>query len=201
MLTHLCHTSLDTTTAYAAARLCKRHHFRDKRQWQRTGVRVLLQKLLDTLGISDTLDESQFPYRLTHSRYYVCFTHSNDNVGVIISCQRSVGIDIEVQDIKWQVAERFYHTDEIAILSTLTLEQRDIIARWLWQIKESFIKVNQHTLAQGMGVNYVTIMPVLLSMMTDGINLPLMVNNKNSSYPQQDYQIMIIPDQQLVIVF
>lgn len=201
MFTHLYHTSPDTMTAYAVAQLSKRHPCQDKRQWQRIGVRMLMQQLLDSLGIIDTLDESQFPYRLTDSGYYVCFTHSNESVAVIISRQRRVGIDIEVQDIKWQVARRFYHTDEIAILSILAVAQRDFITKWLWQIKESFIKVNQHTLAHGLGINYVTIVPVLLTMLTETTPLPIKIQTKNSRTPHQNYHIMIVPSQQLVMVF
>ena len=51
---------------------------RTQRQRQRQGVRLLLQQLLDHLALSDTLDESNFPYRLAKARYYVCFSHTGN---------------------------------------------------------------------------------------------------------------------------
>ena len=51
----------------------------------------------------------------------------------------------------WQVAKRFYHPSEIAMLEQLSLDKRDYLVRLLWQIKESLIKINQTTLAAGLG--------------------------------------------------
>lgn len=221
MLTHIDYTALNTKTHYAVAQLAERHHSYDKRQWQRHGVRTLLQNLLTTLNMQDTLNDTQFPYRLNDSGYYVCFSHSNDKVAVTISSQRSTGIDIEVQDIKWQVVERFYHTEETSLLLRLPLEQRSLIARWLWQIKESFIKINQHTLAQGLSINYSATIPVLLTISADAMSAPIVIkainhplnntesgtecnnegDNKSNHREDHNYQIMIIPQQQLVIIY
>ena len=122
-----------------------------KRQSQRTGVRILLNRLLAELGIADTLDESAFPYRLKNHRHYVCFSHSADRVAVALSFDSAIGIDIEVNSVAWQVAKRFYHPSEIAMLEQLSLDKRDYLVRLLWQIKESLIKINQTTLAAGLG--------------------------------------------------
>lgn len=183
-----------------------------QRQQQRTGVRLLLQSLLDKLNIIDSLDDKSFPYRLIDSQYYVCFSHTgasnkaakhkneklfedlDNKVAVVISCHRPAGIDIEVNSVKWQVVQRFYHTNEIVILQTLTTVQRDIIAKLLWQIKESFIKIYQYTLAQGLGMDYSYLIADLIRGATN--NSPLLVFSDNKS----NYYIALSLPQQTVIV-
>ena len=177
-----------------------------KREQQRNGVRVLLKELLAKLAISDTLDESAFPYRLVNSGYYVCFSHSGDSysgeshsqhqVAVVLSRRRAVGIDIETRNIAWHVAERFYHANEIDILSTLPVDQRTAITKQLWQVKESIIKIKQYKLTQGLGVDYAPIIPALI----DGLSqhsIPFFVLNEQV----QDYQIAMLSAQQTIIVF
>ena len=173
----------------------------NKRQQQRNGVRLLLQDLLSKLAIIDTLDDSQFPYRLENNRYYVCFSHSgnsrlNDKVAVVISHRRPVGIDIETQDVAWQVAQRFYHPSEIAILAELSIEQRIAISKYLWQIKESFIKVYHYKLAQGLGMDYTSLIPALMNSFTQESCSPIIINTSKTGY-----QIAILPFQQTVVVF
>ena len=187
----------------------------NQRQQQRAGVRLLLQALLKKLAIVDILDESSFPYRLTHSQYYVCFSHSSGSnknttrmqndieksdipyvkVAVVISRHRASGIDIEVNAVKWQVAKRFYHPKELAILQDMPIIKRDNVIKWLWQIKESFIKIHQYTLAQGLGMDYTAIIPNLIKHSTDSIPL-LAITDDNSGY-----RIAVIPSQQTVIVY
>jgi 4'-phosphopantetheinyl transferase len=172
-----------------------------KRQQQRNGVRLLLQGLLSKLSIIDTLDDCQFPYRLESSRYYVCFSHSgnsrlNDKVAVVISHRRTVGIDIETQDVAWHVAQRFYHPSEIAILAELPIEQRVIISRYLWQLKESFIKIYHYKLAQGLGMDYTSFIPALMDSFDRDNRLPVIINDSKTGY-----QIAILPFQQTVVVF
>lgn len=187
------------------------HH---QRQLQRQGVRQLLQRLLKQLDIDDTLDESHFPYRLRSNRYYVCFSHTAANknkiskklnqalngrldsrVAVIISSRHPIGIDIENSNIAWRVVQRYYSVKEIAILESLSITQRDHVAKLLWQIKESFIKIHQYTLAQGLGKDYAYLMTDL----TDSIN--------KSSYvtvipdPQSQYCVRVLPLQQTIVIF
>lgn len=182
-----------------------------QRLQQRAGVRLLLQSLLDKLNIIDSLDDISLPYRLVDSQYYVCFSHTgasskfatNENiiehldnkVAVVISHHCPAGIDIEVNNVKWQVVQRFYHTNEIAILQTLPTVQRDIIAKLLWQIKESFIKIYQYKLAQGLGMDYSYLIADLISGATS--NSPLLVFSDNKS----DYYIALSLPQQTVIVY
>src|SRR5699024_8851681 len=186
-----------------------------QRQQQRTGVRLLLQSLLNKLEMIDTLNDASFPYRLANSQYYVCFSHTgahkriisnqhkNENlfehldnkVAVVISAHRPVGIDIEINAVKWQVARRFYHANEIAILQTLPPMQRKIIAKLLWQIKESFIKVYQYKLAQGLGKDYSYLIADLIKGATS--KSPLLDINDNKS----NYRIALLYFQQIVIVY
>ena len=182
-----------------------------QRLQQRAGVRLLLQSLLDKLNIIDSLDDISFPYRLVDSQYYVCFSHTgasskfatNENiiehldnkVAVVISHHCPAGIDIEVNNVKWQVMQRFCHANEIFILQTLPTVQRDIIAKLLWQIKESFIKIYQYKLAQGLGMDYSYLIADLIRGATS--NSPLLVFSDNKS----NYYIALSLPQQTVIVY
>ena len=174
----------------------------NQRQLQRKGVRLLLQTLLSELEISDTLDESGFPYRLINSKYYVCFSHTgpnnkslNSTVAVIISHHRPAGIDIENNNVAWKVAQRFYSDYEISAIQSLPTIQRDIITKLLWQIKESFIKIRQYTLAQGLGMDYAYLITDLLDAMTDPPSLVVIADRKS------DYHIAVLPTQQTVVVY
>ena len=187
----------------------------NQRQQQRAGVRLLLQALLKRLDIVDRLDESNFPYRLTHSQYYVCFSHSSgsnknatrmqndiensDNpyvkVAVVISRHRASGIDIEVNAVKWQVAKRFYHPKELAILQDMPIIKRDNVIKRLWQIKESFIKIHQYTLAQGLGMDYSAIIIDVLNQPIEILPLLTLTDDKTN------YRIAVIASQQTVIVY
>lgn len=186
-----------------------------QRQQQRTGVRLLLQSLLNKLEMIDTLDDASFPYRLANSQYYVCFSHTgahnkvisnqhkknkpfdylDNKVAVVISAHRPIGIDIEINAVKWQVAQRFFHANEMAILQTLPPMQRNVIAKLLWQIKESFIKVFQYKLAQGLGKDYSYLIADLIKEATS--NSPLLDINDNKS----NYRIALLYFQQIVIVY
>ena len=187
----------------------------NQRQLQRTGVRLLLQALLKKLAINDSLDESSFPYRLIDSQYYVSFSHTsghseiathiqNDReesdipsikVAVVINSHRASGIDIEINTVKWLVAQRFYHPEELTILQTMPLLQRDYVIKYLWQIKESFIKIHQYTLAQGLGMDYSAIIADLVKQSTDNLSL-LTITDDTSGY-----RIAAIDSQQTVIIY
>lgn len=194
-LHHIYYTQLDPMSWCLTAHIVEQQPY-TKRQQQRNGVRQLLQLLLDKLGITDSLDDSCFPYRLSNSRHYVCFSHSVNKIAVVISTRRAIGIDIEVQDIAWHIAQRFYHPSEIAILAELPIEQRAIISKLLWQLKESFIKIHQYKLAQGLGLSYVSIIPELINSFDRDNRLPVIINDSKTGY-----QIAILALQQTVIVF
>lgn len=195
--------------------LSKREIAHLQRQQQRTGVRLLLQLVLNKLEMIDTLDDASFPYRLANSQYYVCFSHTgahnkvisnqhkknkpfdylDNKVALVISAHRPVGIDIEINAVKWQVAQRFFHVNEMAILQTLPPMQRNIIAKLLWQIKESFIKVFQYKLAQGLGKDYSHLIADLIKGATSKSSLLAINDNKSN------YRIALLYFQQTVIVY
>lgn len=187
----------------------KRSMARRQREQQRQSVRHLLQNLLKRLDIEDTLDESSFPYRLINSKYYVCFSHtgahdknhsninktSSSQIALVISRHRPAGIDIEHNNVAWHVAQRFYSDNEIAVLQTLPTNKCDSMAKLLWQIKESFIKVHQYTLAQGLGMDYSDVIPAL----TDDMNKDLITISHTND--QSNHQIAVLQADQTVVVF
>ncbi|AMN67290.1 4'-phosphopantetheinyl transferase superfamily protein [Psychrobacter sp. P11G5] len=186
-----------TAETYLSARKNALNH----RQQQRLGVRLLLQELLTKLEIEDALDETQYPYRLINSKYYVCFSHSSDSyannkVAVIISRQRTVGIDIETNKVDWHVAQRFYHSNEIALLQTLPTTQRETTAKLLWQIKESFIKIHHYKLAQGLGMNYEHLIPNIVINFEQNNSLLTIIEDNESGY-----QITLLLSHQTVVIF
>lgn len=208
---------------YQVATAAPRHSVpalaRKQRQQQRQGVRQLLQELLKKLKIDDTLDESSFPYRLVNSQHYVCFSHTgagsskqttesnqsnftrlHSKIAVVISHQRPAGIDIEANNIAWHVVKRFYSESELAILQELSTDQRERTAKLLWQIKESFIKVNQYTLAQGLGMDYSYLIPSLIENNKEVNSASILSDSKNADY-QSVYRIATLQSQQTVIVF
>ncbi|WP_352337632.1 peptide transporter [Psychrobacter sp. 16-MNA-CIBAN-0192] len=176
-----------------------------KRQQQQHGVRLLLDSLLTNLNIKDSLEESAYPYRLANNRYYVCFSHSSGKdasnieitrVAVALSKYRAIGIDVEIQDIAWPVVQRFYHPAEIEILNKLPTVQRDVISKWLWQLKESNIKIMQYTLAQGLGKSYADIIPKLVDTVDKNCLAKIAVITAHSGY-----EVALLPSQQTLIVF
>ncbi len=172
-----------------------------KRQDQRQGVRLLLQKLLDELAIVDTLEELEFPYRLSRHGHYVCFSHSANKVAVAISHKQAIGIDVEINKVAWQVAKRYYHPSEIAILELLPMAKRDYLVKLLWQIKESFIKIDQNKLAAGLGMPYPALMQQLLTndMLTNRLFNISLTELNDRSFSQ--HQLTILKAQQTVVVF
>ncbi|WP_372815092.1 4'-phosphopantetheinyl transferase superfamily protein [Psychrobacter sp.] len=194
--------------------LSTREMAQHQRRLQRKGVRLLLQQLLDELKLRDTLDESNFPYRLSSSEYYVCFSHTgsknhdinqntvqtidtslNSKVTVVISRHRPIGIDIETNHVAWRVAKRFYSKHEIAALQALSPLQREIIAKLLWQIKESFIKIHQYKLAQGLGIDYSYLIADLIHAIREPSPLTVIADAKS------DYRIAVLSVQQTIVIF
>ena len=184
--------------------LSMREMAQHQRHIQRKGVRLLLQQLLDELKLCDTLDESNFPYRLSSSEYYVCFSQNtvqtinkslNSKVTVVISRHRPIGIDIETNHVAWHVAQRFYSEHEMAALQALSPLQRKIIAKLLWQIKESFIKIHQYKLAQGLGVDYSYLIADLIHAIREPSPLMVIADIKS------DYRIAVLSAQQTIVIF
>lgn len=118
---------------------------------QRIAVRTLCQQLLTQANRADELDDSQFPYRLKEHGDYLCFTHSHDYVAVLLNARRPCGIDLELSAVRWRTAQRFYHADELVALAALEPTFRQVVCRYLWQIKECIVKVEQGTLIPTLG--------------------------------------------------
>lgn len=220
-LNPLSHSALFSHNRTATASLSARELAHYQRQQQRAGVRLLLQSLLNRLDITDTLDDSDFPYRLINSQYYVCFSHTgaqsktihsknvstqrkneklsddlSNKVAIVISAHRPAGIDIETNHVEWQVAQRFYHASEIAVLQKLSTVQRDTAAKLLWQLKESFIKIHQYKLAQGLGMDYSYLIADLIN--GNSKKKPPLIVIKDT---KSDYRIALLLSQQIVIVY
>ena len=210
-----CFTPLFYTDNFTAALFCyvnDNHHnvlsapqrASIKRQQQRYGVRLLLQFMLAHIGINDTLNDTCYPYRLVNNGDYICFSHSDNKVAVVISKRQPAGIDIETHPVKWHVAQRFFHPEEIEILEKLNSNQRDIIIKWLWQLKESQIKIYQYTLAQGLGISYATIIPKIHQALEEpqshNHNYIPIINTASNRHTTHNH-IAMLATQQTLIVF
>lgn len=131
---------------------------------QRLAVRLLCQTLLNHLDIQDCLDEQSFPYRLSQGRQFLCFSHSNDHVAVGIHSQHPCGIDIELNEVNWRIVKRFFHPDEIKLLEKLPSPNRNQFGRYLWQIKECLVKVEQTKLIPVLARNLSEILAELIDL-------------------------------------
>lgn len=140
-------------------------------------VRQLLAHVLTQQQLDDTLNETQLPYRLQPSQQLVSFSHSNKHIAVAFGKVATLGIDIEDNMVSMQVAQRFFHTDEVVWLGSLPPPQQALACNKIWTIKEALIKTKQPTkLIHGLKTN-------TLALVKQALLLPLLA-------PQQQ------PDQQ-----
>ncbi|CAM4068808.1 4'-phosphopantetheinyl transferase superfamily protein [Psychrobacter arenosus] len=142
---------------------------------QRMAVRTLCHQLLIQANRVDELDDSQFPYRLKKHGDYLCFTHSHDYVAVALNANRPCGIDIELSAVRWQTVQRFYHPDELALLEGIAPDLTQVLCRYLWQIKECIVKVEQGLLIPTLGRSLAPYIPELLNI--------LMPYSSQTAYP------------------
>lgn len=133
---------------------------------QRLAVRALCQQLLMQITRNDAIDEGQFPYRLKQHGDYLCFTHSHDYVAVVLNASRPCGIDLELSEVRWQTVQRFYHSDELALLEGIAPDLRQVLCRYLWQIKECIVKIEQGQLIPTLGRSLAAYIPELLTILT-----------------------------------
>lgn len=118
-----------------------------------------------------------------------------NTVAVIMSHDYPVGIDIENNDVTWHVAQRFYSANEIAAIQALPMTQRPIVTKLLWQIKESFIKIRQHKLTQGLGVDYSYLIAALLNAIKEPSPFIIIADVRSH------YHIAVLPSQQTIAIF
>ena len=109
---------------------------------QRFMVRRLLNMMLNKLGMMDTLDSSQYPYRLSKQHYQVSFSHSQNWVACAISKHHPIGIDIEKNPIESHIAKRFFHPNVISKLTTLQQYEQIVYRRLCWMLAEALLKKN-----------------------------------------------------------
>ncbi|WP_294032987.1 4'-phosphopantetheinyl transferase superfamily protein [uncultured Moraxella sp.] len=123
---------------------------------QSSAVRELLHLVLSRLGKQSVLSDDNFPYRLmvgSLAQEFVSFSHSADCVALIIS-PYPCGVDVEKRAITQAVAKRFFSHHENLYLQNYPADTQAIYRQILWQLKESWIKLNGGTLTQGMGVDF-----------------------------------------------
>ena len=72
--------------------------------------------------------------------FFFNISHSGDYVVCSVS-DREIGIDIEKRaKARMEVAGRFFHEEEMAILKTLEGDKQDQLFFNYWSVKESFLK-------------------------------------------------------------
>lgn len=162
---------------------------------QRLAVRQLFRQLLTHLSINDQLDESSYPYRLTNKGSFVCFSHSKNQVAVLLHHSRPVGVDIETQPVKWSLVQRFFHPKEVALLSALATPLREKICGYLWQIKECVVKVENTTLIPTLARNHCFLIAELVAALTCPPPLTFTTTTANHSC-----QILLNSNQQSKLV-
>ena len=132
-------------------------------------VRLLLQLAMQRFDIVGEFYDHAYPYRIQSSDkcYFVSFTHSNNQVGLIISLT-PCAIDIEIKDIKHSIAERYFHPNEVEMISNLSCIDNQKLINFLWRVKECRIKLIQDQLYAGMGADMT---PYLTGIQLDSISL------------------------------
>lgn len=141
ILPTITHQQSNTAIACATIDVCA--DFTNKKSTQSLAVRQLLHWLQCQLNLSGTLIETAFPYYFlsqNHQQFFVCFSHSQNKVAVIIS-SNPCAIDIETKPVKDTIAKHFFHTDELAYLHQIPIHQQAFFRLVLWQLKENLVKL------------------------------------------------------------
>lgn len=120
---------------------------------QSQGVRKLLAWCLIQFLPTYQLNDTNYPYRLVSPdkpSLFVSFSHSKEKVALLIA-PTPCGIDIELRLISQQIAERFFHANELALLNSLSQDEQHTTRQTLWQLKECLVKVHNRTLSALIG--------------------------------------------------
>lgn len=139
--------------AFAKMVQTSRHRLQQKKA-QSARVRSLLQITMHRFDIVGEFHDHAHPYYIDSNkiRYFVSFSHSDNQVALIISLT-PCAIDIEVNDIKYSVVERYFHPNEIYLLTQFSSTDRQQLINILWRLKECRIKLIQDQLYTGMGAD------------------------------------------------
>lgn len=156
-----------------------------------------------------TLDDTNFPYRLLPFNYYVCFSHSGNQVTCAINKYCPIGIDTEINTISMQVAQRFYSSKEIQWLQQLSPDQQSEAISVLWMLKEASIKktmANEAKLLSGLKKNM--LLPakyLLLSHNNESSSSSTNVHNvcyhQDMSDPLKSIIYVYIPNHNLIAIW
>lgn len=141
---------------------------------QSQGVRQLLSCLLTHLGRRDELDERQFPFRLLASGEYVSFSHSQNQLAVVVSVHQ-VAVDVEMRAVSWQLACRHFHANEVAMLNKYQVVHRQRLLKLLWQLKECQIKLSGGQLFSGLKTD--NSQPLACFIQSLGLSIPPFVSH------------------------
>lgn len=149
----------------------------NKYQYEKRAVRLLLQNLLDHLDINDTLIENSFPFYLKNTRYFICFTHSTNNIALILS-KNPCSIDLENRNVPFKVAKRYFHSNELYKINQYSNDLAPILINELWRIKECIIKIKLDTLTAGMAIDLSFLIPYLADFQTQQLHIDLSALNQ-----------------------
>lgn len=177
--------------------------FTNKRIHQKHAVRQLLHNLLthhlsyNNQPITYLLNQTDFPFYITinHNRYFVCFSHSQDDkqtyVSLILS-KKIASVDTECRNITWHTAQRFFHHHEIKRLTHKNPEQQRQFIKILWQIKESMIKITSSTLVTGLGKDFSDILDILSDSQLQTSTFQTAVHFDNQSYQLIIHRLFVV---------
>lgn len=155
------------------------------------------------------LIDTNFPYRLLPFNYYVCFSHSGNQVTCAINKYWPIGIDTEINTISIQVAQRFYSSKEIQWLQQLSPDQRSDAISVLWMLKEASIKktiANEAKLLSGLKKNMLLpVKDLLLSHNNESSSSSTNVHNvsyhQDMSDPLKSIIYVYIPNHNLIVIW
>lgn len=109
--------------------------------------RNLLKNIQQQLNIKAPLHTEKFPYYfMCQNRiYFVCFSHSKQQIAVLLSKSANIGVDIEDKIIKNTLIERFFAKNEQQWLVNMPENQQNLAKTLLWTLKESFVKSSSNS--------------------------------------------------------
>lgn len=154
------------------------------------------------------LIDTNFPYRLLPFNYYVCFSHSSNQVTCAINKYCPIGIDTEINTISLQVAQRFYSSKEIQWLQQLSPDQRSEAISVLWMLKETLIKktmANEAKLLSGLKKNMLLaakdLLPSYQNKKRSAFNTIRTVSSQTISKPSKNTIYVYLPKYNLIAMW
>lgn len=143
----------------------------DGTKWEKQRVRILAWLLLEKAlwrecGYSLSQLEIRWrdhgkPYSSAHPEIHFNLSHCDTACACIVSSEEA-GVDIERKfPYRKSLERRICHEEEMQIMEALTAGERSSQLRFLWSMKESFVKLDGRGLAYGMDrINLAPVLPV-----------------------------------------